>query len=462
LIPPDELIEPTEVSLSNAQLAFIEQRRSTRIDRAIPITVHGANLSQEPYQELVSTLAVSYHGCRYRTRYELVPGDVVYLEVNQPDAGASAATSRARVRWLNALATGEEPVFEVAVELEPPGNIWGVASPPQDWSLTRRPEPSGPRRAMRVAETSENQMASLGLLMAGLGEQIQMMASEAATAVIVADKNRVLDEFRAQLRREAYSTLESVIATSKKELTLQALADLKEMQEAEARGICETWLAKIARDTECAALSITAHGSEVSQRVESMAVHTIERLQDSMNESRTAAVDQCLIRLRGQLVPLLEEVQTARDHLAACQDNLKVKSLAICNQFEDFLQGEAGRTTTEMQERLAAFVKQFDDSASERMTVAEIELGAKSAGIIDSRAQALQKLSQECELSTHGRLEALVQSAGEQISDLLARKTAEISEQCSAELEGYTRSHLAFISESIAEIAKKKANRGSE
>ena len=73
-----------------------------------------------------------------------------------------------------------------------------------------------------------------------------------------------------------------------------------------------------------------------------MAVHTIERLQDSMNESRTAAVDQCLIRLRGQLVPLLEEVQTARDHLAACQDNLKVKSLAICNQFEDFLQGEAG------------------------------------------------------------------------------------------------------------------------
>ena len=58
--------------MSNAQLAFIEQRRSTRIDRAIPITVYGANLSQEPYQELVSTLTVSYHGCRYRTKYELV------------------------------------------------------------------------------------------------------------------------------------------------------------------------------------------------------------------------------------------------------------------------------------------------------------------------------------------------------------------------------------------------------
>jgi hypothetical protein len=181
-----------------------------------------------------------------------------------------------------------------------------------------------------------------------------------------------------------------------------------------------------------------------------------------MNESRTAAVDQCLIRLRGQLVPLLEEVQTARDHLAVCQDNLKVKSLAICNQFEDFLQGEAVRTTTEMQERLTAFVKQFDDSASERMTVAEIELGAKCAGIIDNRGQELQQLSQECELSTHSRIEALVQSAGGQISDLLARKTAEISEQCSAELEGYTRSHLAFISQSIAEIAKKKATRGSE
>ena len=78
--------------MSNAQLAFIEQRRSTRIDRAIPITVYGANLLQEPYQELVSTLTVSYHGCRYRTKYELVRGDVVYLEVNQPETGASAGT----------------------------------------------------------------------------------------------------------------------------------------------------------------------------------------------------------------------------------------------------------------------------------------------------------------------------------------------------------------------------------
>ena len=107
-------------------------------------------------------------------------------------------------------------------------------------------------------------------------------------------------------------------------------------------------------------------------------------------------------------------------------------------------------------------MKQFDDGASERMAVAEIEMGAKFGGVIDDRGQALQKLSQECELSTQSRLEALVQSAGEQISDLLARKTEEISEQCSAELEGYTRSHLAFISKSIAEIAKKKALRGTE
>ena len=100
---------------------------------------------------------------------------------------------------------------------------------------------------------------------------------------------------------------------------------------------------------------------------------------------------------------------------------------------------------------------------AERMAVAEIELGAKCAGIIDDRGQALQLLSQECELSTHSRLEALVQSAGEQISDLLARKTAEISEQCSAELEGYTRSHLALYQRiDSRDWRRKKAIRGTE
>jgi hypothetical protein len=60
------------------------------------------------------------------------------------------------------------------------------------------------------------------------------------------------------------------------------------------------------------------------------------------------------------------------------------------------------------------------------------------------------------------QFQTLVTSATDQASQELKERTERISQQCSAELADYTRSHLDFISESIAEIAKKKPVRPRE
>jgi hypothetical protein len=60
------------------------------------------------------------------------------------------------------------------------------------------------------------------------------------------------------------------------------------------------------------------------------------------------------------------------------------------------------------------------------------------------------------------QFQTLVKSAIDQASQQLKERTEQISQQCSAALEDCTRSHLDFISESIAEIARKKVVRPRE
>ena len=36
---------------------------------------------REPYQEQVSTLSISCHGCTYQSKHEVIQGETVYLDI---------------------------------------------------------------------------------------------------------------------------------------------------------------------------------------------------------------------------------------------------------------------------------------------------------------------------------------------------------------------------------------------
>jgi hypothetical protein len=123
------------------------------------------------------------------------------------------------------------------------------------------------------------------------------------------------------------------------------------------------------------------------------------------------------------------------------------------------MQEGADRSTVATRETLSTLVKQFDDSVSARIAFAQDEMGKKSAAAVDQSTQALRDLTHGCQSTAQTQLESMVKSAADRLNDELKERTAQISQQCSSELEDCTRSHLDFISEAIAEIAKKKANR---
>jgi hypothetical protein len=248
-----------------SSLQRVDTRRSSRIDYAITVTVRGSDAFRTSYLERVSTLTVSCHGCRYQSKHDVLQGDVVLLELESPNSG-SKHPNRGRVKQVKHLVSGDMP-FEVILELEPPGNIWGMPSPPTDWFPAREAtvaEASGSGRELRVVARAEQQIATpaggpaqvshsekdngtaallpiLRQLMAGLGEQIQVVASRAVAGVLAKEQERLLDEFRAQLQDEVTKTLERAMATSKQEIAGRAARELNEAHEVTVRVTYERW-----------------------------------------------------------------------------------------------------------------------------------------------------------------------------------------------------------------------------
>ena len=442
------------------------------------VTVQGSDAFRAPYLERVSTLTVSCHGCRYQSKHDVLQGDVVFLELESPNS-RSKHPSRGRVKQVKRLVSGDMP-FEVILELEPPGNIWGIPSPPADWFPAREAtvaEASGSGRELRVVARAEQQIATpaggpaqvshsekdngtaalsplLGQLMAGLGEQIQVVASKAVAGALAKEQGRLLDEFRAQLQDEVTKTLERAMTTSKQEIAGRAARELNEVHEVTVRATYERWTKKLEQDFKNTAERAMALGNQASEHVERAAASAIERVQGDMDASRRDAADKFRAQLQSQLTPLLEEARTAVQKLAAFEDEVKVRSLAICGQFSDFIQQEAHKSSTDIQERISGYEKQLETSIDERLAKIYDELDKKSAAAVDAPAQTLLALSQSCEQTAQSRLASLAESTVNQTTNTLKERTAELARQFSGEMEGY-RSYLEFIGRSIAEIAKK-------
>ena len=121
--PPDHL----------HSLTGLEGRRSTRVERNVPLVVLGQTKTGLSFQEKTSTVSFNLHGCRYPSRHEYPVGASVGLRVLQADGETISPVIRAFVKSVHPPASPRE-LFQVGVELESPANIWNVSPPPSDWN----------------------------------------------------------------------------------------------------------------------------------------------------------------------------------------------------------------------------------------------------------------------------------------------------------------------------------------
>lgn len=418
---------------------------------------------REPYQEHVSTVSISCHGCTYVSKHEVIQGETVYLDIKPTNGNSVGCSSRARVKWAQKFGA-KERAFQIAVEFEVAGNVWGVATPPGDWFPRQVPEAVDPaslarelkvvhrkeQQAIPVPDAESNRLAAptreaatappvpqIAQLMVGLGEQIQSMAAQAAAAALVKEKGRLIEEFRAQLRDEAVKTMQSAISASKEVMVRQAVKELTEAQEVAARNSHAHWRKNIELDLECARQHMLTQGKEASQRLEAMAASAIERVQGKFDSTRSEAVDRLVSRIRDQIAPMLDVARDSLRKLGGAEGALRKESEAI----------------------FAGLENQLAYSTNEILAKSQEELEKNGAAIAAKTNETLLKLSQDFEKSARDSANSLLASAGSQMIRILHEKAADASREFSTGLEGYTRSYLESIGNSIAEIPRKLPGR---
>src|SRR5712692_53309 len=129
------LADPTSEMMSDAVAnasAELRKRRSTRIVQAVPLQVTGVDALGRPFVERTSSLILNCHGCRYQSKHYVLKNMWVRLEIPHPEADQAPREVRGRVAWIQRPRTVRQ-LFQVALELEVPGNVWGIGFPPEDW-----------------------------------------------------------------------------------------------------------------------------------------------------------------------------------------------------------------------------------------------------------------------------------------------------------------------------------------
>lgn len=87
------------------------------------------------------TLEVGFQGCKFYSRYALPKDSWVSMEIANPQPNLKSNRIRARVVWMRRSRT-LRGLFQVGVELESPGNVWGLSNPPADWREAAKPKSS--------------------------------------------------------------------------------------------------------------------------------------------------------------------------------------------------------------------------------------------------------------------------------------------------------------------------------
>jgi hypothetical protein len=349
---------------------IVKKRRTKRIIQAVPLTVTGVDALGRPFQERTSTVTINCQGCRYQSKHYVLKNMWVNLEIPHNEPGHGTRTVRGRVTWIQRPRTVRE-LFQIAVELEVSGNVWGIAFPPGDWfpfpesgsapqteipPTSEAPQDAGEEEDWSTPEVMpevptpgpepvENNVRVLPLpaggeplqfarqvarLLAEAKQQIQSTARETANEAVAAETRIQLTDLHAQMMQAAKDSAAAAIAAhieetrhetlshrqSEREELLSALreemARERSQQSSEARQQMDAQLAEIERvRQEDFERRIRNHLQTATEKLESMT----QALSAREHEARVA-IDQMQ----------LSSEQAATNELRLWQDQMDQRS----------------------------------------------------------------------------------------------------------------------------------------
>src|SRR5215470_17936871 len=477
--------ESTDMSTEGAVHPSTElrKRRSTRIVQAVPLVVTGVDALGRPFAERTSTLIINCHGCRYQSKHYVLKNMWVNLEVPHPDAGHPPRRVRGKVAWIQRPRTVRQ-LFQVALELESSGNVWGIGFPPEDWftfpdeapfaasgEATGSPlPPPPPGTPLPIAEaepgiaTPDNLRvfpapasatdASLQLarqvarLLAEAKQQIHAAAKEAASQAVAAERNLSAEEwerkyaaFREEIARETAHAIGSIEEeTSAYARTAQAAAADSIKNE------LPRWLApQLEQLTQELTEQLAREGA----------------MQRDQHEKQLATAQETLLTLCTQAE---EATAKLRTHAEQVESESATRLEAAKRQAEDEAQRREevlgaqreafGAALNEIQQKMSVSFAETQNALREQMTK---DLGAaqqQAAAGLQEQAQTLrQELQQESEAQSLSVTQSLTEKT-RQLEETLARanQATERLEQYASRIEAVQQQAISGFQSQLDDV----------
>jgi hypothetical protein len=482
----DETVEMASESGANPN-AEPRKRRSTRIVQAVPLVVTGVDALGRPFVERTSSLILNCHGCRYQSKHYVLKNMWVTLEIPHPETGQPPRSVRGRVAWIQRPRTVRQ-LFQIALELEVSGNVWGISFPPEDWFafpegvhappvLDGAPvppplpgpahsrEPEAPVSVSEVefpsANASDNLRvfpspasatdASLQLarqvarLVADARQQIQAAVQEAASHAVSAERRLSFEQWeqkfaagRAEIANETTRALEKLHEESDKQ-SREAHAAAEALRTELPR-----WLApqveQLTRDlTERLSREALAQSGENAQQLEA-AKDDLEATCQQAEETAAdlkAHADQAEAQIAARAESAtrsLEAIAKGQEETAKAQrEGLEAKAVEVQQQVTSALSA----AQSSWREQLSTEVAAAQTQVSERLETTLGEAQDRAAGGLNEHLRSLLAAFQE-ETARHAAV--LSESAGaaeaewEQRRNELHRESESLAEQINARI----------------------------
>src|SRR5882724_347006 len=445
----DEAAEMVSEGAANASTE-LRKRRSTRIVQAVPLMATGVDALGRPFVERTSSLIINCHGCRYQSKHYVLKNMWVTMEIPHPEAGQPPRTVRGKVAWIQRPRTVRQ-LFQVALELEIPGNVWGIAFPPEDWFVF-----SGVAQA--CTKTDPAQEAPPPVVPTSETEIVMPLEEHDAPPTTSADNVRVFPspasttDASLQLARQ----VARLVADAKQQIQAATREAASQAVSAERRLSFEQWEQKFA-----------AGRAEIQNET----AQAIEKFQHEADEhSRTAhaeAAEALRTELPRWLAPQLEQLtrdltaNLAREGAAQRNEHAQqlesmTDALRKASQYGEYdasrLNTQAEQTQAQIAAQAEAAAKALEEAARQHEQYATAQRDTLIAAANEIQQQVKAALA-SAESSLHGHLASELQAAQARWQAAIESTLAEAQDRAAGGLNKHARGWMDQLQDEIARHA---------
>jgi len=419
----DSLEMVSENAIHNGE--ELRKRRSSRIVQAVPLTVKGVDALGRPFIERTSSLIINCHGCRFQSKHYVLKNMWVTLEIPRPETGQSPRQVRGRVAWIQRPRTVRQ-LFQVALELELPGNVWGIGFPPEDWASFGIPSAPATVHALHDDEIHAVPVEKTAELVGAPGEaEMPPPAIGVDTSLHVMPAPASTTDASLQLARQ----VARLIADAKQQISAAAREAAAHAVNTEHRSASEQWEQKF-----------SAARSELANETG----RSIERVQQKSEEwshtAQSAATKALQEELPKWLSPHLREL-TRELTSALAKTGSEQRSL-----HEQQISGAA--------EKVKQLCREAEDVARRIVTQAQDSERRLSehASVTSAVLESQTKKQEDAFSAHHERLSSAAGSAQQQIAEAAANAEAQLKVQYDGNVEASKAHMQEFLETAIARL----------